>query len=76
VKPVFGGGDYKPECRSLETHWGQWIFTISLIFPAALGSGVYSACNRNECQKQKKNVSRVQPVHKTDSLSAICEIVV
>jgi hypothetical protein len=28
-----------------------------LIHPAALGPGVYSASNRNEYQKQKKNVS-------------------
>jgi hypothetical protein len=28
-----------------------------LIRPAALGPGVYSASNRNEYQKQKKNVS-------------------
>jgi hypothetical protein len=30
---------------------------IYLILPAALGPGVYSASNRNEYQKQKKNVS-------------------
>jgi hypothetical protein len=30
---------------------------IYLIFPAALGPGVYSAFNRNEYQKQKNNVS-------------------
>jgi hypothetical protein len=32
-------------------------FYIYLIFPAALGLGVYSASNRNEHQKQKNNVS-------------------
>jgi hypothetical protein len=32
-------------------------FSIYLILPAALGPGVYSACNRNEYQKQKNNVS-------------------
>jgi hypothetical protein len=26
-------------------------FSIDLILPAALGSGVYSACNRNEYQE-------------------------
>jgi hypothetical protein len=29
---------------------------IYLILPAVLGSGVYSASNRNEYQKQKNNV--------------------
>jgi hypothetical protein len=29
-------------------------FSTYLILPAALGSGVYSAFNRNEYQKQKK----------------------
>jgi hypothetical protein len=32
-------------------------FLIYLIFPAALGPGVYSASNRNEYQKHKNNVS-------------------
>jgi hypothetical protein len=32
--------------------------SIYLILPAALGPGVYSASNRNEYQKQKRNVSR------------------
>jgi hypothetical protein len=32
-------------------------FSIYLIIPAALGSGVDSASNRNEYQKQKNNVS-------------------
>jgi hypothetical protein len=31
-------------------------FSIYLIFPAALGPGVYSAFNRNESQKQKNRV--------------------
>jgi hypothetical protein len=34
------------------------LFSIYLILPAALGPGVYSASNRNEYRKQKKNVSR------------------
>jgi hypothetical protein len=33
------------------------ILSIYLILPAALGPGVYSASNRNESQKHKKNVS-------------------
>jgi hypothetical protein len=50
-------------------------FSIYLILPAALGPGVYSAFNKNEYQKQKKKflVSRVQPVHKADNLTVICE---
>jgi hypothetical protein len=32
-------------------------FSMYLILPAALGSGVYSASNRNEYQKQINNVS-------------------
>jgi hypothetical protein len=47
---------YKPEGRWFETRWGEWIFSIYPILPAALGTGVYSS-NRNEYQKQKNNVS-------------------
>jgi hypothetical protein len=32
-------------------------FSMYLILPAVLGSGVHSASNRNEYQKQKNNVS-------------------
>jgi hypothetical protein len=31
-------------------------FSVYLILPAALGSGVYSTSNRNKYQKQKNNV--------------------
>jgi hypothetical protein len=48
---------YKPEGRRFETQWGEWIFSIYLIIPAALGSGIYSASNTYEYQKQKSNVS-------------------
>jgi hypothetical protein len=48
---------YKPEGRGFETGWGEWFLSIYLILPAALGPGVYSASNRNECQKHKNNVS-------------------
>jgi hypothetical protein len=37
--------------------WIIFFFSIYLIFPAALGPGVYSASNRNEYQKQKNNVA-------------------
>jgi hypothetical protein len=33
-----------------------YVFFNYLILPAALGPGVYSACNRNEYQRQKENV--------------------
>jgi hypothetical protein len=44
----------KPEGRGFEIRWGEWICSINLILPAALGPGVHSASNRNEYQKQKK----------------------
>jgi hypothetical protein len=47
---------YKKEGRGFETRWGEVLFSIFLILPAALGPGVYSASNRNEHQKQKTNV--------------------
>jgi hypothetical protein len=47
----------------------------SLNLLSALGSGVYSAYNRNEYQKQRNNVSwiRAQPMRKADNLAAIRE---
>jgi hypothetical protein len=47
----------KPEGRGFETRRGEFIFSIYLILPAALGPGVHSVSNRNEYQKQKNNVS-------------------
>jgi hypothetical protein len=47
---------YKPDSRGFETRCGEF-FSIYLILPAALGPAVYSASNRNECQKQKNNAS-------------------
>jgi hypothetical protein len=35
----------------------EFFFSIYLTLPAALGSGVYSASNRNEYQKEKNKVS-------------------
>jgi hypothetical protein len=49
---------YKPEGRGLETLRGEWISSIYLILPAALGPEVSSASNRNKYQKQGNNVSR------------------
>jgi hypothetical protein len=51
-------------------------FSILLILPAALDSGVHSASNKNEYQKQKNNNflgSRAQPLRKADKLTAISE---
>jgi hypothetical protein len=36
------------------------IFSMYLIFPVALSSGVYSGSNRKEYQKQKNNLSGEQ----------------
>jgi hypothetical protein len=45
---------YKLEGCGIETGWSEcFLFLIYLIHLAALGSGIYSACNRNENQKQK-----------------------
>jgi hypothetical protein len=69
---------YEPEGREFETWWDEWIFSIYLILPAALGPWVYSASNRNECQKQKIMFmgSRALPAHKVDNLTSICESIV
>jgi hypothetical protein len=47
---------YKPEGRGFQTRRAELFFSIYLILPAALGPEVYSACSRNEYQKQKNNV--------------------
>jgi hypothetical protein len=65
---------YKPDGRGFEARAGEWIFSIYLLFPAALGS----ASNRNEYQKQKIMFlgSRERPVSKADNLTAISETTV
>jgi hypothetical protein len=45
---------YKPDGSGFETRLGKWTHSIYLIFPQALGSGVYSASNKNEYQKQQQ----------------------
>jgi hypothetical protein len=45
----------KALCCKLELRC--FFFSVYLILPAALGSGLYSASNRNEYQEQKNNVS-------------------
>jgi hypothetical protein len=54
---VFEAIFYKPEGRGFESRRGESIFSIYQILPAALGTGVYSASNRNEYQKQKNDFS-------------------
>jgi hypothetical protein len=49
---------WKQEGRGFKTRWSEWMFSIYLILPTALGPEVYSASNRNEYQKKKNNVSR------------------
>jgi hypothetical protein len=53
-------------------------FSIYLILPAALGSGVYSASNKNEYQKHKNNVSvdRAWLVCRMYNLTTTCESIV
>jgi hypothetical protein len=48
------GTMYKPEGRRFKTRWDEWIFSIYLILPAALGPGVYSTSNRNEYPQAEK----------------------
>jgi hypothetical protein len=54
------------------------IFSVHLILKPHHGSGVHSAPNRNEYQKQKNNVSviKVRQVLRTDNLTAIYEPIV
>jgi hypothetical protein len=41
--------------RGFEPWWGERIFSVYLILPAALDPGLFSASNRNEDGKQKNN---------------------
>jgi hypothetical protein len=53
-------------------------FQFPVEFPAALSPGVYSACNRNEYQKQNKKMflgNRARPAQ-ADNLIAIGELIV
>jgi hypothetical protein len=46
-------------------------FFIYLILPAALGPGIYIACNRNEYQEHNKImflVNKVRPVRRAENL--------
>jgi hypothetical protein len=51
-----------------------------LILPAALGPGVYSASNRNDCTRNIKVImflgSKMGPVRKADNITAIYEPIV
>jgi hypothetical protein len=47
-------------------------FSFDLILPAALGPGIYSACNRNEYQ----GIIKARPTRRADNLTAILEPIV
>jgi hypothetical protein len=49
---LYGGTGAKLQANEVNE-----FFSSYLILPAALGHGIYSACNINEYQKQKNNVS-------------------
>jgi capsule polysaccharide modification protein KpsS len=66
---------YNLEGRGFDTLWGNW---IAFNLPNPFGRSrpwVYSACNRNEYQKKRNNVSadRARPVRRADNLTVICE---
>jgi hypothetical protein len=65
----------KPEGRRFETRWGEWIFSIYLILPAALGPGVHSASLTEISTRSRKIMylgSKAWPVRRADNLTAIC----
>jgi hypothetical protein len=66
---------YKPEGRGFETPKGKMIFSSDLIFPAALGPGIYSAVTEMSTRSRKIMFLgiRARLVRKADSLTAICE---
>jgi hypothetical protein len=70
---------YKPKNSWFESRCNL-MFSISIIHPAALGPGAYSASNRNEYQEQKNNVSgersKALPALKADNFIVICEPIV
>jgi hypothetical protein len=49
--------------------------SVDLIFPTALGPGVYSASNRNEYQESSWGIKGGQPAPKADNLTAIFETI-
>jgi hypothetical protein len=65
----------KPEGRGFEKRWADESFPIYPIFPAELGTAVYSASNINEYQKKKIIFvgSTARPVFRADNLTAIYE---
>jgi hypothetical protein len=61
--------------RVLDSMRSTIFFSIYLILPAALGTGVYTASNINVYQKEKNNVflgTRAWSMHRADNLTAIC----
>jgi hypothetical protein len=70
---------YKPKGSGLKTRWDEWIFSIYLILPAALGPGVHSASNRQMSTRRRKIMflgNIVRPVRRADKLIAIGEPII
>jgi hypothetical protein len=69
---------YKPEGCWFKIRRGEYILSIYLILPAALGSGIYLSSNRDEYQNQNNNVSgeKSAQVRNADKVAAICETTV
>jgi hypothetical protein len=63
---------YQPQGHAFQTWWGELIFPIYLILPAALDLGIYSASNRNENQITFLG-SKARPARKADNLATIYE---
>jgi hypothetical protein len=66
---------YKPESRGFEIRLREF-FSISLILPAALGTGVHLTEMSTRNRKIMFLRSRARPVLKADKLTAICEPIV
>jgi hypothetical protein len=70
---------YNPKGRGFQIRWKNLILSIFLILLAALGSGIYSACNINEYQREKYKIFlgiRGRPLHDADNLTAVYEPIV
>jgi hypothetical protein len=68
---------YQMEGLGFKTQGDEWLLSIYLILPAALGPGVYSTSNRNEYQKQKSSGPRVKLTTLPPSVSRLskqCEM--
>jgi hypothetical protein len=65
---------YKLEGHGSETQWGEWIFPIYLILPAALGHGICSASNNEMSARSRKIMilgGKAWPVCRADCLDTV-----